>query len=187
MFFSPQVRQSSAFFGDFPQKNWCVWMSFTSLHLYFIGNQLRLDPRQFKKGTEKLLVIKTEIFLGRFTCWLPVKDFFFWTSFILSGQNYLHVAAERDLPRTLGCLLIRAQDQVKKSAWETGFSLIQPQDQLENLVWTVCCTLKTQFLKFEKNIPKKGTAQPESQSLHSCFCEQFIYSHGRSAYSAAGK
>jgi hypothetical protein len=31
------------------------------------------------------------------------------------------------------------------------------------------------------------TAGPGSQFLHSCFGERFIYSHNRSAYSAAGK
>ncbi len=34
---------------------------------------------------------------------------------------------------------------------------------------------------------QKGTARPQLQFLHSCFCEWFIYSHNRSAYSAAGK
>ncbi len=34
--------------------------------------------------------------------------------------------------------------------------------------------------------PEKGTALLQSQFLHS-FCERFIYSHDRSAYSAAGR
>jgi hypothetical protein len=38
-----------------------------------------------------------------------------------------------------------------------------------------------------KNIPRKGIVWPQSQFPHSCVCEQFIYSHDRSAYSAAGK
>jgi hypothetical protein len=35
--------------------------------------------------------------------------------------------------------------------------------------------------KFETNIPKNATALPRSQSLHSCICERFIYSHDWSA------
>ncbi len=35
-------------------------------------------------------------------------------------------------------------------------------------------------------IPKKGIARPQSQFPQSCVCERFIYSHHRSAYSAAG-
>ncbi len=47
-------------------------------------------------------------------------------------------------------------------------------------------TTKTLYRKFETNIPRKGIARPQSQFLHSCVCERFIYSH-RSAYSVAGK
>ncbi len=51
-----------------------------------------------------------------------------------------------------------------------------------------CAAAKTQYWKFETNIPRKGTARPQSQFPHSCVCERFIYSHDRSAsYSAAGK
>ncbi len=46
---------------------------------------------------------------------------------------------------------------------------------------------KTQYQKFETNNPRKGFARPESQFLHSCFCERFIYSPDQSAYSAEGK
>jgi hypothetical protein len=48
-------------------------------------------------------------------------------------------------------------------------------------------TAKTQYRKFEINIPRKGTARLQSAFLDSCFCERFIYSSDRSAYSAAGK
>ncbi len=48
-------------------------------------------------------------------------------------------------------------------------------------------TAKTQYRKFETNIPKKGIALPRSQFPHSCACERFIDSHNRSAYSDAGK
>ncbi len=34
---------------------------------------------------------------------------------------------------------------------------------------------------------KWNCAVPQSQFLHSCFCERFIYSQDRSTYSAAGK
>jgi hypothetical protein len=56
------------------------------------------------------------------------------------------------------------------------------------LTVSVCaCTAQTQVRKFETNIPRKGMAQPQSQFPHSCVCERFIYSHNRSANSAAGK
>jgi hypothetical protein len=44
---------------------------------------------------------------------------------------------------------------------------------------------KNQRRKLETNIPKNGIARPHSQFPHSCVCERFIYSHDRSAYSAA--
>ncbi len=47
-------------------------------------------------------------------------------------------------------------------------------------------TAKNQYRKFKTHIPRKGTEQPQSQFPHSCVCERFIYSHDRSAYSAAG-
>ncbi len=49
------------------------------------------------------------------------------------------------------------------------------------------CTAKTQYQKFETNIPKKGIVRPPSQSPHSCVSQRFIYSHDWSAYSATGK
>jgi hypothetical protein len=55
-------------------------------------------------------------------------------------------------------------------------------------VWALpIYTAKTQYWKFETNIPRKGIARPQSQFLHSCVCERFIYSHHRYAYSALGK
>ncbi len=36
-------------------------------------------------------------------------------------------------------------------------------------------TAKTQYRKFETNIPRKGTARPQSQFPHSCVCERFIF------------
>ncbi len=43
------------------------------------------------------------------------------------------------------------------------------------------------YRTFETYISRKGTARPQSQFLHSCFCVRFIHSHNRSAYSPAGK
>ncbi len=48
-------------------------------------------------------------------------------------------------------------------------------------------TAKTQIWKLETNISRKGIVWPQYQFPHSCVCERFIYSHDRSAYSAAGK
>jgi hypothetical protein len=48
-------------------------------------------------------------------------------------------------------------------------------------------TAKILYRKIETYIPRKETARPQSQFLHSCFCGRFIYSHDRSAYYAAGK
>jgi hypothetical protein len=45
-------------------------------------------------------------------------------------------------------------------------------------------TAMTLLRKFETNIPRNETALPRSQSY---FGERFVYSHERSAYSAAGK
>jgi hypothetical protein len=39
---------------------------------------------------------------------------------------------------------------------------------------------------FLTKIPRKGSAQHQSQFPQSCICERFIYSHDPSAYSAAG-
>ncbi len=44
------------------------------------------------------------------------------------------------------------------------------------------CTAKTQYRKFETNIPRKGTARLQSQFLHSCFCERSIYLFPWSVY-----
>jgi hypothetical protein len=59
-----------------------------------------------------------------------------------------------------------------------------PRDKFSDLISPY--TANTQYRKFEINIPRKGTARLQSQFLHSCFCERFIYhSSDRSAYSAA--
>ncbi len=41
--------------------------------------------------------------------------------------------------------------------------------------------------KIRNKYSHEGIAPLQSQFLHSCFCERFIYSSDRSAYSAAGK
>jgi hypothetical protein len=43
-------------------------------------------------------------------------------------------------------------------------------------------TAKKKYRNFETNIPRKGISGSQSQFPHSCICEQFIYSHGRSPY-----
>ncbi len=47
-------------------------------------------------------------------------------------------------------------------------------------------TAKSKCRKFETNIPRKGISGPQSQFPHSCVCEQIIYSHDGSAFSAGG-
>ncbi len=53
--------------------------------------------------------------------------------------------------------------------------------------WTYKYSAKTVYRKFETYIPRNESAPPQSQFIHSCVCERFIYSHDRSAHSAAGK
>jgi hypothetical protein len=48
-------------------------------------------------------------------------------------------------------------------------------------------TAKTQYRKFETNIPRKGIVRPQSKFPHSCVCTRFIYSHDLSDYFAVGK
>jgi hypothetical protein len=36
-------------------------------------------------------------------------------------------------------------------------------------------TAKNQYRKLETNVPGKGIARPQSQFLHPCVCERFIY------------
>ncbi len=40
-------------------------------------------------------------------------------------------------------------------------------------------TTKTVYRKFETSIPRNETARPQSQFIHSWFCERFIYSNTR--------
>jgi hypothetical protein len=47
--------------------------------------------------------------------------------------------------------------------------------------------LYTLYQKSELCIPRNDIARSLSQILHSCVCEQFIYSQDRSAYLAAAK
>ncbi len=46
---------------------------------------------------------------------------------------------------------------------------------------------KTQYRKFETNIPRKGIVRPQSQFPHSCVCERFMYSYDGSAYNSAAE
>ncbi len=42
-------------------------------------------------------------------------------------------------------------------------------------LYLVTHTAKTQYQNFDTNVPRKGTVRPQSQFLHSCFCERFIF------------
>ncbi len=54
--------------------------------------------------------------------------------------------------------------------------------------WPSCpCTAKTLYRKLETNIPRKETARPRSQFLHSYIYERFIYSQDLYAYLAQQK
>ncbi len=64
---------------------------------------------------------------------------------------------------------------ISKGQKEVGVN--QPQNEY---------TSKAVYRKFETIIPRNETSRLQSQFLHSCFCDRFIYSHDRSAYSAAG-
>ncbi len=48
-------------------------------------------------------------------------------------------------------------------------------------------TAKTKYRKVQTNISLKKNCRPQSQFSHSCVYARFIYSHKRSAFSAAGK
>ncbi len=69
--------------------------------------------------------------------------------------------------------------------WEIPHTRTKSSSYPTNIIFA--CTAKTQYRKFETKILRKGTAGLQSQFIHSCFCERFIYSHDWSAYSAAGK
>jgi hypothetical protein len=65
-------------------------------------------------------------------------------------------------------------------------SLQIEQDYVKSTPFFYPHTAKTQYQKFETNIPR-GIVRAQSQFPHSCVCERFIYSLHRSAYSAAVK
>ncbi len=83
----------------------------------------------------------------------------------------------------------RKKESHKNNYFKYGQTLLYDSTELDVhcLVTGSYYTAKTQYRKFETNIPRKGTARLQSQILHSCFCERFIYSPDRSTYSAAGK
>ncbi len=57
-----------------------------------------------------------------------------------------------------------------------------------NQTWTtISRTAKTQYRKFETNVPRTGTAWLQSQFLHSCFSVRFIYSSDRSTGKWVGR
>ncbi len=210
VFFLPQIRQLPFFVISFGKSGASEWVLIL-LHLFFIGNQLPLGPCQFKKGTEKLLVLKKSKFLMKMHLLEREYNIFFWNKFssvwselfarcrgtrsaphprlpadtssgpgknprlpaaqssglgknprlpahqssepgknqgtrlgclLIRAQDQVKIR-EHDLPRTLGCLLIRAQDQVKirepDLPWTLGCLLIRAQDQVKISLgdWTV--------------------------------------------------
>jgi hypothetical protein len=66
---------------------------------------------------------------------------------------------------------------------ERGGTMATWPDDLSILAYTE----KTQYRKFETNIPREGIARPQSQFPLSCVYERLIYSHNRSVYSIAEK
>ncbi len=67
-------------------------------------------------------------------------------------------------------------------AWEPTKATIYPY-QLTRYARSghqIPFTVKTQYRKFETNIPRKGIARPQPQFPHSCVCERFIYIFPRS-------
>jgi hypothetical protein len=52
-------------------------------------------------------------------------------------------------------------------------SIGRPLNEIGQPVQKRRCTAKTQYLKFETNIHRKGIARPTSQFPHSCVCERF--------------
>jgi hypothetical protein len=66
------------------------------------------------------------------------------------------------------------------SSWHSQFH--ENRKSLASWTLSPCIEVdaKGQYWKFEKHIPRKGIARPQSQFPHSCVCELFIYSHVRS-------
>jgi hypothetical protein len=79
-----------------------------------------------------------------------------------------------------------AQKPQRNCTFMNSASVVRQSHSYSNIILYLSHTSKNQNLKFETNIPRKGIARPQSQFPHSCVCERFIYSHDRSAYSAAG-
>jgi hypothetical protein len=69
--------------------------------------------------------------------------------------------------------------------YNTIFPRLQVNKQhFENVILS---SLQKKYRKFETDIPRKEIARALSQFSHACVYDRFIYSHNRSAYSAAGK
>jgi hypothetical protein len=62
---------------------------------------------------------------------------------------------------------------------------LSPCSEVDEIEGVTHC--KGPIQKIRKTYSQKRNCAPQSQFLHSCVCELFIYSHDRSAYSAAGK
>jgi hypothetical protein len=84
------------------------------------------------------------------------------------------------------CDLLKRITRISKQdrLFSCRFTVSAPSQPLEGCT---CHTAKTQYRKLETNILRKGTAQLQSQFLHSCFCDRFTFSRDRSACFAVGK
>ncbi len=83
--------------------------------------------------------------------------------------------------------------------WLSGYWLSSADCWLSGVAVSGCCwflvgvvswlsvNCKDTIPKIRNKYPRKEIARPQSQFSHLCVCERFIYSHVRSAYSAAGK
>jgi hypothetical protein len=81
----------------------------------------------------------------------------------------------------------RGQEMAPATMQAMSIKKVKRQTHLAGQGGILRHTATTQYRKFETNISKKGTARLQSQFLYSYFCERFIYSSDRSAYSAAKK
>ncbi len=102
-------------------------------------------------------------------------------------KHHNWTSASRSMPPASGirasCISVRYRNApVPDPHWHR-----KRRENVQTFLPSLTNTAKTVYRKFEANISRNETPQSQSQFLNSCFCERFIYSHARSAYSAAGK
>jgi hypothetical protein len=81
------------------------------------------------------------------------------------------------------CIVSKVQKEVLALKGKVSHNLSMNPTLMNDHKFTTHC--KEPILKIRKQI-FPGIVRPQSQFPHSCVCERFIYSHDRSAYSAAG-